>query len=95
MCAGSLRAVVAVGAVRVHCAGRRRADADHAGDAEHSLARHHQGSRAAGAAPRSRRALRQTERYADDVTVLATQFPADPQRHFDVALTIVSFKLFR
>lgn len=78
---GAVRAVVAVGAVRVHRAGRGRADADHAGDAAHASARHHQGGRAARATarrllPRAPRAHRQTERHADDVTVLAPHLPA-------------------
>ena len=38
---GDLRGVAAVGAVRVDGAGGGRADADHAGDAQHAPARHH------------------------------------------------------
>lgn len=67
--------MVAVGAVRMHRADRRRADADHTGDAAHASARYHQG----GGAARSTfhrflcRASRRPKRCADDVAMLACQ----------------------
>lgn len=93
VCSGALRGVVAVGALRVHRAGRGRAHADHTGDAAHALARYHQGGRAARetASHLLCRAPRQTERHADDLTVLACLLPVACYRLKDILMLHFQF----